>query len=139
MNGIFVQKLKKGYKAIVIKKTMLTATIAKKMAEASEKKAQELNLKIVISILDDGGNLKYFLRMDGAPYGSIRISQMKANTAVSFPISSRALSEKNAKLENRPYSSIPHIVLLAGGLPIISARWGSYGGIGSQRRHFRSG
>lgn len=115
---------------MVIKKTILTLTMAKKIAEASEKKAQELNLKIVISILDDGGNLKYFLRMDGAPYGSIRISQMKANTSVSFPSSSRALSEKNSKLENRPYSSIPNIVLLSGGLPIISADGDHLGGIG---------
>lgn len=112
------------------KKRILTLEIAKKMAAAVEKKAEELKLKITLSIIDEGGNLKYFQRMDGASYGSVRISQLKANTSASIPLSTRALGERNAKLPNGPYGAIPDVILLLGGLPIITAEGEHLGGIG---------
>lgn len=106
--------------------------MAKTMADAIEKKAHELKIKIIIAILDDGGNLKYFRRMDGTSYGSVRVSQIKATTAASWPISSRALGERNVKMPNGPYGggAIPGIVLLPGGLPIITADGEHLGGVG---------
>ncbi|MCI0381581.1 MAG: heme-binding protein [Chlamydiae bacterium] len=114
------------------KKRVLTLAMARKIAEAAERKAEELKIKIVVSILDDGGNLKYFLRMDGTSYGSIRISQLKANTSASLPLSTRALAERNSKLPNGPYGggAIPNILLLGGGLPILTSDGDHLGGIG---------
>lgn len=115
---------------MIIKKKILSLALAKKMAEAIEKKAEELKLKISVSIIDEGGNLKYFQRMDGASFGSIRISQLKANTCASLPVSTRALGERNAKLPNGPYGAIPDVILLLGGLPIITPDGEHLGGVG---------
>ena len=48
-------------------KPFLTLKTAKAMAEAADKKASDMGIKVHIAIVDDGGNLKYYLRQDGAP------------------------------------------------------------------------
>lgn len=117
---------------MVGKKPCLTLALAKKMADAAQKKAEELHLKICVSIIDDGGNLFYFFRMDHTSYGSIRISELKARTSASLPLSSKALGERNAGMPGGPYGggAIPGLLLLAGGLPILTATKAHLGGIG---------
>jgi uncharacterized protein GlcG (DUF336 family) len=51
---------------------------------AAHKKAVEINTKMDIAVVDAGGNLKGFARMDGAWIGSIDISIKKAKTARFF-------------------------------------------------------
>jgi uncharacterized protein GlcG (DUF336 family) len=51
---------------------------------AAVKKAQETKTKMDIAVVDAGGNLKAFARMDGAWLGSIDISIKKAKTARYF-------------------------------------------------------
>lgn len=113
----------------ILRKTF-TLDMAKKIANAIEKKAIENNINIVISILDNHGNLKYFQRMDNTSYGSIRISQLKAKTSASMPLSSQALADRSSKMPANPYSSIPDILLLGGGLPIITKDGQHIGSIG---------
>lgn len=109
---------------------LLTLPMAQIMADAAQQKAVEKGITIVISIYDGGGNLKYFRRMDQTSYGSVRISQLKAKTAASLPISSKALAERSASLPGNPYSAIPDILLLGGGLPILTTDKQHIGGIG---------
>ena len=45
-------------------RAMLTLATAKKMADACEQKAKAEGWKVIIAIVDDGGNLKHFSRMD---------------------------------------------------------------------------
>lgn len=52
--------------------------------EAAARKAGEINTKMDIAVVDAGGNLKAFARMDGAWLGSIDISIKKARTARYF-------------------------------------------------------
>jgi glc operon protein GlcG len=111
-------------------KKMLTLDMAKKCAKAIENKAKENNINIVISIFDNHGNLKYFQRMDSTSYGSIRISQLKAKTAASMPLTSRALQERSANMPANPYGAIPDMLLLGGGLPIITKDNQHIGSIG---------
>jgi len=108
----------------------LSLAMAKRMAEAAEKKAQELNLKIAIAIMDSHGNLKHYQRMDGNNFVSVRMSQLKAMTAASIPISTKALAERNKNMENGPYLAVPGIVLLEGGLPVITQDGQHIGSIG---------
>jgi glc operon protein GlcG len=115
---------------MVIEVKALSLKMAKKMAECAEQKAIEKNIKIAIAILDSHGNLKYYHRMDGNNFISIRMSQLKAMTAASIPISTKALAERNKSMENSPYSSVPGIVLLEGGLPIITKDGQHIGAIG---------
>jgi uncharacterized protein GlcG (DUF336 family) len=68
--------------ANVIKKHSVSSELAQKMVDAAVKKARELGVSENVAILDDGGNLKGFSRMDGAPILSIEIAQNKAYTAL---------------------------------------------------------
>src|SRR5471030_1812281 len=104
--------------------------MAKKIADAAEKKAVEKHLTIAIAIMDCHGNLKYYRRMDGNNFISVRMSQLKAMTSASIPISTKALAERNKSMDISPYSSVPGIVLLEGGLPVITKDGQHVGAIG---------
>ncbi|CDZ76630.1 hypothetical protein BN59_00904 [Legionella massiliensis] len=108
----------------------LSLQMAELMAARAEETASELHLKIAVAILDNHGNLKLFRRMDGNGFVSVRMSQLKAMTSASMPVSTKDLAERNKSFDNSPYSSVPGIVLLEGGLPIISKEGQHLGAIG---------
>ena len=62
----------------------ITLDQAHAAVEAAAKKAQEINTKMDICVVDAGGNLKAFVRMDGAWIGSIDVAIKKAKTARLF-------------------------------------------------------
>ena len=66
----------------LIKKHSISSELAQKMADAALAKARALGVSENVAILDDGGNLKAFSRMDGAPILSIEMAQNKAYTAL---------------------------------------------------------
>src|SRR6202048_3087397 len=66
----------------VIKKHTIASELAQKMVNAAVAKARELGVSENVAILDDGGNLKAFSRMDGASIPTIEIAQNKAYTAL---------------------------------------------------------
>jgi uncharacterized protein GlcG (DUF336 family) len=66
----------------VIKKHSISTELAQTMVNEAVAKARELGVTENVAILDDGGNLKAFSRMDGAPIPSIEIAQNKAYTAL---------------------------------------------------------
>jgi len=71
----------------------LTLTQAQKVVAAAEAKAQQQGTLMNIAVIDAGGNLKAFARMDGAFLGSIDISLKKAKTAREFNMSSKELGD----------------------------------------------
>jgi uncharacterized protein GlcG (DUF336 family) len=74
--------------ADLVKKYSISSELAQKMVEKAVAKAKELGVSENVTVLDDGGNLKAFTRMDGAPILSIEMSQSKAYTAL-FGISTQ--------------------------------------------------
>jgi len=100
------------------------------MAAVAERAAIAQGYAIVISIVDNHGNLKHFHRMDGTSSGSIEVSQLKASTSARFPIASSKLAERSAGLVANPYASLPGFTLLGGGLPIMDSNGRHIGGIG---------
>src|SRR5438309_2973889 len=68
--------------ANVVKKHSISAELAQKMVDAAVAKARELGVSENVAILDDGGNLKAFSRMDRASMPTIEIAQKKAYTAL---------------------------------------------------------
>src|SRR3982074_2395754 len=68
--------------ANVVKKQSISSELAQKMVNAAVAKARELGVGENVAILDDGGNLKAFSRMDGAPIPTIEMAQNKAYTAL---------------------------------------------------------
>lgn len=108
----------------------LSLDMAKTMADAAEASAIEKNLKIVIAIMDNHGNLKYYRRMDGNGFVSVRMAPLKAFTSASMAVSTRDLAKRNEAISNGPYLAVPGIVLLEGGLPIITKDGQHIGSIG---------
>src|SRR6476660_5573007 len=68
--------------ANVVMKHSISSDLAQKMVNAAVAKAKELGVTENVAILDDGGNLKAFSRMDGASIPTIEIAQNKAYTAL---------------------------------------------------------
>ncbi len=68
--------------ANVVKKQSISSELAQKMVNAAVAKARELGVTENVAILDDGGNLKAFSRMDGTPIPIIEMAQNKAYTAL---------------------------------------------------------
>src|SRR3979490_3639797 len=68
--------------ANVVKKHSISSELAQKMVDKAVAKAREIGVSENVAILDDGGNLKAFGRMDGAPILCIEIAQNKAYTAL---------------------------------------------------------
>ena len=68
--------------ANVVKKHSISFDLAQKMVNEAVAKAREIGVSENVAILDDGGNLKAFGRMDGAPIPTIEMAQNKAYTAL---------------------------------------------------------
>jgi uncharacterized protein GlcG (DUF336 family) len=66
----------------LVKKHSISFELAQKMVAAAVAKAREIGVSENVVILDDGGNLKAFGRMDGAPLPTIEMAQNKAYTAL---------------------------------------------------------
>lgn len=89
----------------------LTSHHAQIAIDGAESKAGELGIAVVIAVLDGGGHLKAFKRMDGAVLGSIDVALRKAKTAVLFQASSEAVWEYC-----KPGAPAPGLELSSGGL-----------------------
>src|SRR5688572_31592656 len=79
-------------------KKALTLGVAKQVAAAAETHARENKWNVCIAIVDDGGHLVYFQRIDGTQTGSVQVSQRKAQTAISFKRPSKVLDRKSTRL-----------------------------------------
>jgi uncharacterized protein GlcG (DUF336 family) len=71
----------------------LTTGQAEAMLAAAMDRALGLGVPVNIAVLDNGGHLKAFRRMDGAVLGSIDLAMRKARTAVLFEAASEAVWE----------------------------------------------
>ncbi|RHX91889.1 GlcG/HbpS family heme-binding protein [Leptospira stimsonii] len=67
--------------------------VAKKIVLKAEAEAKKNGWKMVISIVDSGGNLVYLEKIDGTQFGSIDISQGKAKCAVNFRRPTKAMED----------------------------------------------
>jgi uncharacterized protein GlcG (DUF336 family) len=59
----------------------ITHIKAQEIAEAAKQKAEEIGIPMNIAVVDDGANLKFFLRMDNSILGSGDIAIKKARTS----------------------------------------------------------
>ena len=88
--------------------------------EAAVKKAEEIGTSMDIAVVDAGGNLKAFARMDGAWLGSIDIAQKKARTARWFDMNTGdigQLSQPGGALFNIEHSN-GGLITFPGGVPL---------------------
>ncbi|MCH7766718.1 MAG: heme-binding protein [Acidobacteria bacterium] len=105
---------------------------AEEIVAAAKKKAVELNTRMDIAVVDAGGNLKAFARMDGAWLGSIDISIRKARTARWFDMNTGEIGKLSQP--GGPLFGIEHsnggLITFPGGVPLRNRKGEIVGAIG---------
>src|ERR1700733_8715418 len=71
----------------------ITLEAAKKMAAAGEAEARKNGWNVAIAIVDAGGGLILFQKLDETQPGSIAVAQGKARAAALFKRSTKAMEE----------------------------------------------
>ncbi|WP_162053891.1 GlcG/HbpS family heme-binding protein [Pontibacter pamirensis] len=110
----------------------LTLEQAQAALNAAKEKAQELDLKMNIALVDAGANLTAFARMDGAWLGSVDIAIKKARTARFFDMPTGDLgqaSQPGGSLYNIEHSN-GGLITFPGGIPIKDGNGKIIGAIG---------
>lgn len=105
---------------------------AQVIVDAAVKKATEIATLMDVTVVDAGGNLKAFARMDGAWLGSIDISIKKARTARFFDMPTGEigkLSQPGGPLYNIEVSN-EGLITFPGGLPLKNGSGEVIGAIG---------
>lgn len=98
-------------------KPCLSLTEVKKMLNACEAEAVKNNWAVAISIVDDGGFLLGFERMDGAPTISAEVSLGKARTSAMTRRPSKFFEDR---VKDRPaFITFPAGLLIQGALPVM--------------------
>jgi uncharacterized protein GlcG (DUF336 family) len=99
----------------------ITLEEAHQVLMAARKKAEEIGVQMNIAVVDAGGNLTAFIRMDNAWLGSIDIAQGKAFSARAFDMSTKDLgaeSQQGKSLFGINASNHGKIIIFAGGIPL---------------------
>ncbi len=110
----------------------ITALQARAVVDGAILMATELNTKMDIAVVDAGGNLKAFLRMDGAWLGSIDIAAKKARTARLFDMPTGdigGLSQPGGPLYGIEHSN-GGLISFPGGVPVRAADGSVIGAVG---------
>ena len=137
---------------VVRNQVRLTLEGARTILRAAEEKASSMNLKMNIAVVDDGGHLLAFERMEGARPASGYTSLTKAITAATFrqatgPIPAGTANPDpilNLGLQNAALASGGKITTLYGGVPVtvdgqIIGGVGVGGGSGEQDAQVAAG
>ena len=110
----------------------ITLKQARAAVDAAMEKSQELGVKMNITVVDAGANLKAFARMDDAWLGSIDIPTKKARTARFFNMNTGEigkLSQPGGALYNIEHSN-GGLITFPGGVPIKNRSGETIGAIG---------
>ncbi|MDV3127467.1 heme-binding protein [Mycobacterium sp. 21AC1] len=98
----------------------ITLTAATKVIDAATAKAREIGQPMNIAVVDDGGHLVAFVRMDGAIKASIDISIRKARTSILMNLPTSALTplaQPGAELYGLEQTA-GGMVIFGGGIPL---------------------
>jgi glc operon protein GlcG len=91
---------------------------AKKVMAAAEAEAMKNNWQQVIAILDSTGHLVMLHKMDNTQYGSLRVAEGKANTALEFRRPSKVFEDRLANVAGVGALSYGGVIMAEGGVPI---------------------
>jgi uncharacterized protein GlcG (DUF336 family) len=110
----------------------ITLQQAMAVLAAARQKAEELETKMDIAIVDAGANLKAFVRMDNAWLGSVDIAVKKAKTARFFDMPTGTLGELSQP--GQPLFNIEvsngGLITFPGGIPLKNGNGAVIGAIG---------
>ena len=110
---------------------------ANAVIEAAAAEASKRGWAMNIAVVDSGGNLVAFLRMDDAQLASIAIAEHKARAAAKYRRPTKAFEDAVQKFDLKYILSLDDVVASRGGIPLtedgkIIGAVGCSGGTGSQ-------
>ena len=119
---------------------MLNLNDARKIIAAATKKADEIGQPMCLAVVDEGGNLLAFERMENAWRGSIDIAMSKAFTSRAFDVTTKDLGDNSGpgqQFFGIHASNHGRIMIFAGGVPlkqngVVVGALGVSGGGGDQ-------
>ena len=98
----------------------ITLEQAKRVMAAAELEAAKNSWQVAVTILDSGGNMVMFHKLDNTQLASVGLSEGKANTALRFKRPSKALDDVIAAgAAGLRLLAVKDITPLEGGLPVI--------------------
>lgn len=114
----------------------ISAAKARSVIDAAAAESKKRGWKMNIAVVDWGGNLVSFERMDGAQIASVTIAQHKARTAAGFRRETKVF-EAGVQGGNTYQLTLDDIIASRGGIPLIEGgkiigAVGCSGGTGSQ-------
>ena len=92
--------------------------VAKKLATSAIAESKKNGWTVAVAVVDPGGALVYFERIDGTQYASSDIAVAKARTAATYKRPTKLLEEAVAS-GRQGLLSLPGAVLLEGGIPLV--------------------
>jgi len=105
----------------VVEKTSLSSAGAMAAVAAAVEAATAIGVPVTIVVLDESGNVKALVRMDGAPLVSIQTATSKAYAAVAIGMPPddfyQAIKDDGAAVAS--FATRPGLALIAGGLPVV--------------------
>ncbi|MEA3074634.1 MAG: glc operon protein GlcG [Alphaproteobacteria bacterium] len=115
----------------------VSAQRANSLIQAAAAEADKRGWAMNISVVDSGGNLVAFLRMDNAQLASIAISEHKARAAVRYRRPTKAFEDAVQKFDFKYILTLDDVIASRGGIPLIEdgkiiGAIGCSGGTGSQ-------
>ena len=99
----------------------LTLADAKRIISGGQARAREIGVDYNLAVVDAGGNLLAFVRMDGAWLGSIDLAIDKAFTARAFDMGTDALgkmAQPGKPLFGINSTNDGRVVIFGGGVPV---------------------
>ncbi len=93
------------------------------MIQAGHAKARELDIAVSVAVVDEGGRLIAFGRMDQARPMSVDIAVNKAYTAATFQVPTAQLTATASQswFQSMIVSSQGKVIAVAGGLPVLDS------------------
>jgi len=115
----------------------VTLDRADAIIKAALSEAKKHNWKLNVAVVDSGGNLVAFQRMDGAQLASIQIAEHKARTAATFRRETKVFENAVQHSGYNYVLTLDGVIASRGGIPIvvdgkIIGAIGCSGGTGSQ-------
>jgi uncharacterized protein GlcG (DUF336 family) len=101
----------------IVDKKALTLAGARHVLLAAEAEAKRQGLSVAIAIVDDGGHLLHFIRMDNLHIAPIDVSLGKARTALRFKKPSKVFADALAS-GSQGLLALADLVPLEGGVPL---------------------
>jgi glc operon protein GlcG len=102
----------------IVRHAGLALSACRTVAQAAEAAATDKGCRMCIAVLDGGGHLQHFVRMDGTHIASIEVAIAKARCALSFRRPTKSFADAIAA-DGMALVALPGIVPFEGGVPLL--------------------